>query len=281
MLSAAAAQVWIVPAELLNALNGFFLAYVAAVARWGARLPGAVAEVGIAGRCGWRSPTRRWPASLGAAWRLRGAARRRAAPLGACALVAVAAAALLLRGHAPAPPARLHRHVPRRRPGRRDPGPGAGRLAALVDGGPPEADVASKLRARGVDAPRRGGAHPCPGGPPGRPRGRADRGLPGRRPARRRPLRRRARPPAHRGARPRPGGARHPRRGRAALQARACAAARRAGSRGRRSTPRTASTRTCAPRCCTLSYRGLDVLLPADAESEVTAALAAAAESRC
>ena len=49
MLSAAAAQVWIVPAELLNALNGFFLAYVAAVARWGARLPGAVVEVGIDG----------------------------------------------------------------------------------------------------------------------------------------------------------------------------------------------------------------------------------------
>ncbi len=74
MLSAAAAQVWIVPAELLNALNGFFLAYVAAVARWGARLPGAVAEVGIDGPVRLAIAYAVLAGILGAAWRLRAAA---------------------------------------------------------------------------------------------------------------------------------------------------------------------------------------------------------------
>ena len=41
MLSAAAAQVALEPAALLNAVNGFCLAHVAAIARWGAELPGA------------------------------------------------------------------------------------------------------------------------------------------------------------------------------------------------------------------------------------------------
>ena len=129
MLSAAAAQVWIVPAELLNALNGFFLAYVAAVARWGARLPGAVAaaEVGIdgpvrlaiayavlAGR-----PRRgvavagRSPAASRSPRRVR--ARRR----GGCRAAAARRRTRATRG--------LHRHVPRCRPGRRHPDPGAGR----------------------------------------------------------------------------------------------------------------------------------------------------------
>jgi competence protein ComEC len=65
-------------------------------------------------------------------------------------LVAVAAAALLLRGHAPAPPSRFTVTF-------LDVGQGdatliqaPGGLAALVDGGPADADVASKLRARGV-----------------------------------------------------------------------------------------------------------------------------------
>ena len=71
MLSAAAAQVWIVPAELLNALNGFFLAYVAAVARWGARLPGAVAEVGIDGPVQLAIAYAVLAGILGAGWRLR------------------------------------------------------------------------------------------------------------------------------------------------------------------------------------------------------------------
>jgi competence protein ComEC len=150
MLSAAAAQVWIVPAELLNALNGFFLAYVAAVARWGARLPGAVAEVGVDGPVRLAIAYAALAGVLGAAWRLRDAARRRAAPLGTCALVAVAAVALLLRGHAPAPPSDFTVTF-------LDVGQGdatlvqaPGGFTALVDGGPPEADVESELRARGV-----------------------------------------------------------------------------------------------------------------------------------
>ncbi len=192
MLSAAAAQVWIVPAELLNALNGFFLAYVAAVARWGARLPGAVVEVGIDGPLQLAIAYAVLAGTLWAAWRLRAAPRRGAALAGACALVAVAAAVLLLRGHAPAPPSRFTVTF-------LDVGQGdatliqaPGGLAALVDGGPPEADVASKLRARGVTRARPGGAHARAGGPPGWSRGRA-RALPGRRPARRRQHRRRAR----------------------------------------------------------------------------------------
>jgi competence protein ComEC len=150
MLSAAAAQVWIVPAELLNALNGFFLAYVAAVARWGARLPGAVAEIGIHGPVQLAIAYAALAGILGAAWRLREAARRRAAPLGACALVAVAGGALLLHGHTPAAPSKLTVTF-------LDVGQGdatlvqaPGGFAALVDGGPPEADVASELRGRGV-----------------------------------------------------------------------------------------------------------------------------------
>ena len=149
-----------------------------------------------------------------------------------------------------------------------------GGVAVLVDGGPPEADVASKLRARGVRALDAGGAHACAGGPPGRPRGGAG-ALPGRRAARRRPRRATGPPPAHRGARP---GARRcacvpaaaGQRFRLGPALRLDVLAPAIGARR----PRTASTRTCAPSCCTVSYRGLDVLLPADAESEVTAALA-------
>jgi competence protein ComEC len=150
MLSATAAQVWIVPAELLNALNSFLLAYVAAVARWGARLPGGVAEVGIDGPVQLAIAYAALAGILGAAWRLRAARRRGRAMLGACALVAAAGGALLLHGSTPAPPSGFTVTF-------LDVGQGdatliqaPGGFAGLVDGGPPEAEVASKLRDRGV-----------------------------------------------------------------------------------------------------------------------------------
>jgi competence protein ComEC len=149
MLSATAAQVWVVPAELLNALNGLLLAYVAAVARWGARLPGAVAEIGIDGPVQLAIAYAALAGTLGLAWRLRGAPRRGAALLVACALGA-AAVAVLHHGHTPAPPPNFTLTF-------LDVGQGdatliqaPGGYAALVDGGPPEGDVALDLRARGV-----------------------------------------------------------------------------------------------------------------------------------
>src|SRR5919197_6242911 len=42
MLASAAAQVSLVPAELLNALDAYLLGYVSSIARWSAGLPGAV-----------------------------------------------------------------------------------------------------------------------------------------------------------------------------------------------------------------------------------------------
>ena len=150
MLSAAAAQVWIVPAELLNALNGVCLAYVAAVARWGARLPGGVAQLRIGGPVQLALAYVALAGTLAAVWRARAAIRRRAAPLGACALAAVAGGALLLSGTQAAPPRRFTVTF-------LDVGQGDATLvqapngfAALVDGGPPEADLASQLPARGV-----------------------------------------------------------------------------------------------------------------------------------
>jgi len=150
MLSAAAGQVWAVPAELLNALNGFCLAYVAAIARWGARLPGAVAEVGIDGPVELVLAYATLATAAGVVWRARAGLRRRAVPGGAFVLVAAACAALLLRGGTVAPPRALTVTF-------LDVGQGdatliqaPGGYAALVDGGPPGTDVASQLHARGV-----------------------------------------------------------------------------------------------------------------------------------
>jgi competence protein ComEC len=150
MLSAAAAQVWMVPAELLNGLNGFCLAYVAAVARWGARLPGAVAELHIAGPAQLALVYAAMACAIGAAWRAREALRRRAGPAAACAIIAAAAAALLIAGPAPGPPRDFRVTF-------LDVGQGdatliqaPGGVAALVDAGPPEANIVSKLREHGV-----------------------------------------------------------------------------------------------------------------------------------
>jgi len=89
-------------------------------------------------------------AVLSAAWRVRAVLRRRATVLAACALAAVVAAALLVPGGTVAPPRQFTVTF-------LDVGQGdatlvqaPGGIAVLVDGGPPEADVASKLRAHGV-----------------------------------------------------------------------------------------------------------------------------------
>ena len=257
MLSAAAAQVWIVPAELLNALNGFFLAYVAAVARWGARLPGAVAEVGIDGPL---QLAIAYAALAGTLWRGMAVARRSLAGgprwLGACALVAVAGCALLLRGHAPRATLALHRHVPRRRAGRRDPDPGAGRPRGARGRRPAGGGRGVEAARPRRDAARRGGAHACPGGPPGWSRGRADAA------SRSTSCSTAATPPTGptTGASwrsPAPAAvACRARRGRPALQARALRCGSTCWLPDRRSTPRTASTRICAPRCSTSPIAG-------------------------
>jgi competence protein ComEC len=156
MLSAAAAQVAVEPAELLNAVNGFCLAHVAAVARWGAELPGSALEVRIGSP---RALALTYAAGAGAAWagwRLartvasrapRGVRRWGVAMLGAAA-IAVAAAALI--GGAPQPPRNFTVTF-------LDVGQGEATLlqspgggTVLVDGGPPGMGLAGKLRDRGV-----------------------------------------------------------------------------------------------------------------------------------
>jgi competence protein ComEC len=150
MLSAAAGQVWMPAAELLNALNGFCLAYVAAVARWGARLPFAVAETSIAGPGQLALVYAVLAAVLAAAWRLSATRRGGAAALAGVGIAATAAAALLPGAGPPAPPGRFTVTF-------LDVGQGDATLlqapggrAALVDGGPPEAGVAARLSGHGV-----------------------------------------------------------------------------------------------------------------------------------
>ena len=278
MLSAAAAQVCDRPGRAAERAERL----LPRLRRRGRALGRAAARRGRGGRdrragAARRSRTRRWPARSA---RRGGCARSsRGGPpsLGACALVAVAAAA----------PAAARPRTPRR-PREftvtfLDVGQGdatlvqaPGGIAALVDGGPPEADVASKLRARGVDAldlvvlthaqeDHQGGLEEVLGA------------LPGRRPARRRP-------PVATG--PTTGASsRSP--ALAAVRVVPAAAGQRfrlgvrCGSTcwlpDRRSTPPHGVDPNLRAAVLHVSYRGLDVLLPADAESEVTAALAAAA----
>jgi competence protein ComEC len=155
-LAAVAAQLSIAPAALLNALNGYCLAYLAAVASWSAAVPSAAVHVRIASTEGLAL------AYLVPAGALAGlAAARRAAPSrkrlrlllvpGAIAAVVTAVAwAALARHSAKAPPDRFTITF-------LDVGQGDATLlqaphavAVLVDGGPPESGVVSKLRAAGV-----------------------------------------------------------------------------------------------------------------------------------
>jgi competence protein ComEC len=156
MLSATAAQVAVEPAELLNAVNGFCLAHVAAVARWGAELPGSALEVRIASPRALALTYAAGAAAVWAGWRLArtaaSCAQRRVrrwglAMLGAAA-IAVTSPALI--GGAPQPPRNFTVTF-------LDVGQGEATLlqspgggAVLVDGGPPGMGLAGKLRDRGV-----------------------------------------------------------------------------------------------------------------------------------
>jgi competence protein ComEC len=165
MLAAAMAQVSLGAASLLNAINGYFLAYLAEVARWSASWPSAAVPARIGSAWGLclayatlstlaiavlRRPNREYGAE-GPARAMRIAPRLRAA----AAVLVVGAAAftvlVLASGSAANPPARFTISF-------LDVGQGDAILlqppgaAVLVDGGPPEADVVSDLRRHGVRA---------------------------------------------------------------------------------------------------------------------------------
>jgi competence protein ComEC len=139
------AQVSAAPAEVLNGLNGFCLGFVAAVARWGARLPGAALEVRISGPAQLAFAYAALAGVLATAWRMRSAA-----PILAGVTAVACAVALLPRPAAEAPRDFTVTFL--------DVGQGDATLiqapggrAALVDGGPPAAGIVSKLRGRGVE----------------------------------------------------------------------------------------------------------------------------------
>jgi competence protein ComEC len=149
MLSAAAAQVAIEPATLLNAVNGFCLAHVAAVARWGAELPGAAIDVRISSS---RALAAVYAAGAAALWgvvRLAKVGSTRVCTAAGLALVVVAAAALASGGTPAAPRQFTVTFL--------DVGQGDATLlqtpdggTVLVDGGPPGTGLPGKLRDRGV-----------------------------------------------------------------------------------------------------------------------------------
>jgi competence protein ComEC len=147
MLDSAVGQVWSEPAVAMNALDGYLLGYVATIAHWSADAPGAVLEARIA-----------TPAALAVSYGCLGAAllaaRRPAGPDRKVAVVALTAAALLaawlLRPSPTPPPTRFEASF-------LDIGQGDATLfqtpggpTVLVDGGPPEAGVLGKLRHHGV-----------------------------------------------------------------------------------------------------------------------------------
>ena len=151
MLSAAAGQVAIAPAELINAVNALCVAHVAAVARWGAGLPGAAVGVRIG------SPVvlaAVYATGSVATWGLVRAARAAGGWLAVAIAMAVALAggAALAAGGGHGIPSRFTVTF-------LDVGQGDATLlqtpdgaAVLVDGGPPGAGLPAKLRERGVHA---------------------------------------------------------------------------------------------------------------------------------
>jgi len=163
MLSAAVAQVSIAAATLLNALNGFCLAYLAAIARWCGSLPHAVWSVRLASPLA-LSLAYAVPAVAFAFTRRVSTGRLKQTPFltgragRSVLLPAVAAAVALLvvtwtaRGGPPEPPARLTVSF-------LDVGQGDATLiqaprgvAVLIDGGPPGDGIVEKLRQRGVSS---------------------------------------------------------------------------------------------------------------------------------
>jgi competence protein ComEC len=160
MLAAAVAQVWVAPAALLNALDGYCLGYLASIAHSTARLPSAVlaahlrSPVSVALAYAGMLACLVGIATIGRVVRVAGPARRRVAAAVAVALAAVGAAAV---GWTPG-------SAGVGAPGRftvsfLDVGQGDAILlqtpagsSVLVDGGPPAGGIVSKLRARGVKA---------------------------------------------------------------------------------------------------------------------------------
>jgi competence protein ComEC len=146
MLASAAAQISLVPAALLNAVDAYLLGYVASVARWSAALPGAVWNLKIGSALGLLAAYL-VIASTGAALAMR---RHRLLTVLA-AILAVGGAAVLSRMRTPPAPSRFTATF-------LDVGQGDATLfqaagtTVLIDGGPPEANVVAKVRAHGVRA---------------------------------------------------------------------------------------------------------------------------------
>ncbi len=149
MLSAAAAQVALEPATLLNAVNGFCLAHVAAIARWGAELPGA--SIGLHVGSPWALASV-YAAGAAALWGAVRLCRTRSGRLSIATalLVALVAGAVFVSRATPAAPRQFTVTF-------LDVGQGDATLlqtpdggTVLVDGGPPGAGLPGKLRDHGV-----------------------------------------------------------------------------------------------------------------------------------
>ena len=265
MISAGVAQVSVTVAALPAAVAACPLAYVEWLAAAAAAVPQAAVGVHVGS-----------PAGVVAIYTGLGIAAAivvtlpRARP--AVAVTAVVAAALAWLSARPPPPLRAHGLTV----SFLDVGQGDAtliqhdRAAILVDTGPPHGPILERLRRAGVAAARRAGHHPRPGRSRGRSRRRPgpDAGRP--RARRRGGRRRRSRSAGDRGGRGaggrapcdpgrRPG---HPRR---TAHARvSCGPTARPSPGTPASIPTTArSSRTCATA-------PFDLLLPADAESDVT-----------
>ena len=145
MLASAAAQVSLVPAELLNALDAYMLGYVSSIARWSADLPGAVWQLQVRSALGLVAAY----AAIGAVGAAFAARLREAAVAGVAAALLVAAAVAGAHRTVPAPAAPFTATF-------LDVGQGDAALfqapgaSVLIDGGPPEASIVAKLRAHGV-----------------------------------------------------------------------------------------------------------------------------------
>jgi competence protein ComEC len=146
MLCAAVAQVSLLPAELMNAVDAYLLAYVTSIARWSAGLPAAVWPLRI-GTAAALAASYAVIGLLAAAWLDR---RRRAALVGMAALL-VGCGAALAHERIPPPPSRFTATF-------LDIGQGDATLfqapgaSLLIDGGPAEGNVVGKLRDHGVRA---------------------------------------------------------------------------------------------------------------------------------
>lgn len=156
MLAAAFSQFSLDAAALVNALNGYCLAYLATIARWSADLPHAVFSTELGSGFELAGAYAAGAGVLFGGRRIAGAARSRSrralvcAALAGLSLVLLAGAGLLLERRAPSPPNRFTVTF-------LDVGQGDATLlqapggsAVLIDGGPAGAGLLAKLRAAGV-----------------------------------------------------------------------------------------------------------------------------------